>query len=98
MSDATGRKEVHPDFAKYLAGDIPMNREDAASMLRYVGMNVGSGYYPDEIPPYLLGQAVGRYIYNFITKCVETDGRMSVEQDDDTITREFIAGLLGLKL
>lgn len=98
MPESAGRVPCHPAFAKYLAGDVSMHRDDASDILEYAGKNSPSGNYAQDIPPYVLGQAVGRLVYNYFTKEVVVGDCVVMEQDDDTITREFLAGLLGLKL
>lgn len=91
------RAEVHPDFVKYLDGRW-MGREDASRIIEYVGANSPAGNYPGEIPPYLLGRAIGRLVYNYFTKEVVTKTNAVLEQDANTITREFLTGLFQLSL
>jgi len=66
--------------------------------MEYAGVNSPSGNYAQDIPPYLLGRAVRKLVYNYCTKIVEDDASMVIEQDDETITREFLAGFLDLEL
>lgn len=94
MPDSIGHPLCHPDFAKYLSGER-MHRDDASAILEYVGKNSPAGNYPQNVPPYLLGRAVRRLVYNYIH---ESDSDELIEGDSERITREFVAGFLKLKL
>lgn len=91
--------EVHPKFAKYMNPEAWVHRDDASVILAYVGENSPAGNYPQDIPPYLLGRAVRRLVYSYFTSAVpDKSDLVTLEQDEARITREFLAGLLGLKL
>lgn len=89
------RYSVHPEFVKYLDRNIRMHRDDAAAIIEYTGANSLSGNYAQDIPPYLLGRAIGQLVYNYFTKVENDDDHAVLEQDEGTITREFLLGLLG---
>ena len=88
MSDSSGRVSCHPNFVKYLEKDTYVNRDDASAILEYVGVNSPAGIYPCEIPPYILGRAIRRLVFNFFTN---EEGN----QDANTISREFLCGFNG---
>ena len=78
---------VDPRYHEYL-DEKSIHRDDAAEILEFVGKNGPGGRYPIEIPPYLLGKAVRRLVYNYDVDDTPTEA----------ITREFLAGFFGLKL
>lgn len=92
MSESDGRALCHPDFAMYMSGTEPLHRDDAAEILEYVGKNGVGGCYPNDIPPYLLGRAVRRLVFNYFT-----DSEAG-EQDGEAITRYFLAGFFKLAI
>ena len=93
-----GRTPCHPDYAKYLDRGISMHRDDAADILAYVGKNSPAGNYAQDIPPFILGRAIRRLVFVYITKQNDDPDHYVLEQDDETIAREFLAGFHGHSL
>ena len=83
---------VHPNFAKYADPGVRVHRDDASAILEYVGKNSPGGNYPQDIPPYILGRAVRRLVFNYYTD------RETGAQDEYIISREFLAGFRSLTL
>jgi len=88
----TGSEYVDPKYRHYLDGSHRMHRDDASEIIEFVGRNSPAGTYPAQIPPYLLGQAIRRLLYNY--PC----DREPPGEGVGGITREFIAGFFRLQL
>lgn len=86
------RTNVHPKYHKYLDGNVSIHRDDAGEIIGIVGES-RAGHYPIEVPPYLLGRAIHRLVYNYDPH--RNNGR---GPEHDEVTREFLAGFFRLKL
>lgn len=81
---------IDPRFAAYLSPNGMMPRSVASEILSEVAEPTMYGHYPDGIPPYILGRAIARTVFNY--RFADLENTPSKEE----IMRQFIAGFLSL--